>query len=419
MQSCGEGTCSSTNKNNAEIQEDASVNASLGKIRNKLLVMSGKGGVGKTSVSVNLSIALAGRGFKVGLMDVDIHGPDVPRMLGLSGAPDVDKISHKLIPMRYSENLNVISTESLIPDRDDAIIWRGPMKHSAIKQFIGEVEWGELDYLIIDSPPGTGDEPLTIAQTISDARTIIVTTPQEVALADVRKSINFCKTVKMEILGMVENMSGFVCPHCGEKLDLFGSGGGEKTALTANIPFLGKIPFDPNVVSCGDAGVSLQENYAESAVTKAFVEIAEKISENKIDQSLNKIDQSLNNRRNNNMKFAIPLADGKLTAHFGHCQEFALINVEENEIKNKEILIPPPHEPGVLPKWLNEIGANIVIAGGIGHRAIELFDQAGIKVITGAPVEEPEALVRNYLSNVMVLGDNACSGGDSHECGGH
>ena len=119
------------------------------------------------------------------------------------------------------------------------------------------------------------------------------------------------------------------------------------------------------------------------------------------------------------MKFAIPLADGKLTAHFGHCQEFALINVEENEIKNKEILIPPPHEPGVLPKWLNEIGANVIIAGGMGHRAIELFDQAGIKVITGAPVEEPEALVRNYLSNVMVLGDNACSGGDNHECGGH
>ncbi len=158
------------------------------------------------------------------------------------------------------------------------IIWRGPLKYSAILQFIGEVEWGELDFLIIDSPPGTGDEPLTIAQTIHDAKAIIVTTPQEVSLADVRKSISFCKTVKMEILGLIENMSGFACPHCNKMVDLFGSGGGEKTAGTAGIPFLGRIPFDPNVVSCGDNGVSIQEKYADTPVARAFIELADKIS---------------------------------------------------------------------------------------------------------------------------------------------
>lgn len=258
-------------------KQDAGVDSSLKKIKNKYIVLSGKGGVGKTSTSVNLSMALANKGFNVGIMDVDLHGPDVPRMLGLKGMLDLSK-NNKLNPMRYSENLKVVSIESLIANKDDAIIWRGPLKYSAIRQFIGEVEWGELDFLIIDSPPGTGDEPLTIAQTIHDAKAIIVTTPQEVSLADVRKSISFCRTVKMDILGLIENMSGFACPHCNKMVDLFGSGGGEKTAGSAGIPFLGRIPFDPNVVSCGDNGISFQNKYADAQVTRAFIELAEKIS---------------------------------------------------------------------------------------------------------------------------------------------
>jgi ATP-binding protein involved in chromosome partitioning len=262
---------------NAPTKQDIAVDESLKKIKNKYIVLSGKGGVGKTSTSVNLSMALANEGFNVGIMDVDLHGPDVPRMLGLKGMLDLTK-NHKLNPMRYSEKLKVVSIESMIASKDDAIIWRGPLKYSAIRQFIGEVEWGELDFLIIDSPPGTGDEPLTIAQTIRDAKAIIVTTPQEVSLADVRKSISFCRTVKMDILGLIENMSGFTCPHCNKMVDLFGSGGGEKTADTTGIPFLGRIPFDPNVVSCGDNGISFQEKYADAQVTRAFAELADKIS---------------------------------------------------------------------------------------------------------------------------------------------
>ena len=264
-------------KQKAPTKQDLAVKESLKKIKNKYIVLSGKGGVGKTSTSVNLSMALANKGFSVGIMDVDLHGPDVPRMLGLKGMLDLTK-NHKLNPIRYSENLKVVSIESMIASKDDAIIWRGPLKYSAIQQFIGEVEWGELDFLIIDSPPGTGDEPLTIAQTIRDAKAIIVTTPQEVSLADVRKSISFCRTVKMDILGLIENMSGFTCPHCNKLVDLFGSGGGEKTASAAGIPFLGRIPFDPNVVSCGDNGISFQEKYADAQVTKAFAELTDKIS---------------------------------------------------------------------------------------------------------------------------------------------
>jgi Mrp family chromosome partitioning ATPase len=169
----------------AEAQKDAAVKKSLGKIKNKIIVMSGKGGVGKTSTSVNLAIALANAGHKVGIMDVDLHGPDVPRMLAIDGMPELNS-KNKLNPMKYSQNLSAISIESFTPGKDDAIIWRGPLKYAAIRQFIGDVDWGELDFLVIDSPPGTGDEPLTVAQIIADAKAIIVTTPQEVALADVR-----------------------------------------------------------------------------------------------------------------------------------------------------------------------------------------------------------------------------------------
>ena len=265
---CGGGSQDANQKSDENVRE------ALSRIRNKFLVMSGKGGVGKTSVSVNLAMALAKKGYKVGIMDVDVHGPDVPRMLGLSGVK-AGSAGDKLEPMHYSDNLSAISIEGILPDSDTAVIWRGPLKHAAITQFISEVNWGNLDYLIIDSPPGTGDEPMSVAQTVQDARAIIVTTPQEVALSDVRKSINFCKKLDMEIFGVVENMSGYSCPHCGGTIDPFGSGGGEKTAGQFGLRFLGRIPFDPNLVKAEDTGAPFQENYQDAPVTKAFQDIAE------------------------------------------------------------------------------------------------------------------------------------------------
>ena len=267
---------SAQKKANPKEALETAVKETLGRIQRKFIVMSGKGGVGKTSTAVNLAMALAARGVKVGLIDVDLHGPDVPRMLGFNGILDLNA-ENKLIPMRYNERLSAVSVEALMEGKDDAIIWRGPVKHSMIQQFIGQVAWGDLDVLLIDAPPGTGDEPLTVAQSIKEAKAIIVTTPQEVSLSDVRKSINFCKTVKMEIFGLIENMSGFTCPHCNSTLDLFGNGGGERTASATGVTFLGRIPFDSQMVECSDAGVSYQEKYPESAVSKAYAQIAEKL----------------------------------------------------------------------------------------------------------------------------------------------
>ena len=246
-------------------------------IKNKILIMSGKGGVGKSSVAAYLSLALSKKGFAVGLMDVDLHGPSIPRILGLKGSVEPGHIKGKVHPIKYLPNMEVISIEVLMGDKDAATIWRGPLKGGVIRQFISDIEWMDLDYMIIDSPPGTGDEPLTVAQTISDAKALIVTTPQEISLADVRKSINFCRKVKMEILGIVENMSGLKCPYCGKIIDIFKTQGGMLTAEKENVRLLGTLPMEPEVVKRGDEGdLSLLDN-PDLLITQEFNKIVDEI----------------------------------------------------------------------------------------------------------------------------------------------
>jgi Mrp family chromosome partitioning ATPase len=257
-------------------KEEMVIKASLAKIKHKIFVLSGKGGVGKSSVSANLAACLSKKGYKTGLMDVDVHGPSIAHMLGLTGVLDISQ-NQLLIPKEINGNLKVVSVEALMQDKDQAIIWRGPAKTGMIKQFVSSVDWGELDFLVIDAPPGTGDEPLTVAQNIPDALGVIVTTPQEVALADIRKSISFCKTVHLKTLGIVENMAGFKCPHCNEPIDLFSSGGGEKTAKSTGLEFLGSLPFDTQVVASGDSGSPLLFQKEETEFTRAFDTIVENI----------------------------------------------------------------------------------------------------------------------------------------------
>ena len=258
-------------------EQQAMIKANLAKIKHKIFVLSGKGGVGKSSVAANLAAACSKQGFKTGLMDVDVHGPSIAQMLGMEDLLDITPDQKMLIPKEINENLKAVSVQALMQDKDQAIIWRGPAKAGMIQQFVGMVDWGELDFLIIDAPPGTGDEPLTVVQTIPEAMGVIVTTPQEVALADVRKSISFCKTVKMKTLGIVENMAGFKCPHCDDVIHLFGEGGGKKTAKSTGLNFLGSIPFDTHVVSSGDSGKPLMLQGIETEFTKAFATVVDNI----------------------------------------------------------------------------------------------------------------------------------------------
>lgn len=255
-------------------REEEVLQARLSRIKHRLVVMSGKGGVGKSTVAVSLAVTLARMGRKVGLMDADIHGPNLPKMLGLEGKR-LSADESGIIPEKVMDNLSVVSMAFLIDNPDNPVVWRGPLKHTVIRQFVADVQWGDLDYLIVDLPPGTGDEPLSVAQVIKPLDgSVIVTTPQDVALLDSRKSVVFSQQIDVPVIGIIENMSGFICPHCNETIDLFKQGGGRKAAEELKVPFLGAVPIDPQVVIQGDAGKPFVLDFPDSTAAKAFAEIA-------------------------------------------------------------------------------------------------------------------------------------------------
>ncbi|HPO36440.1 MAG TPA: Mrp/NBP35 family ATP-binding protein, partial [Kiritimatiellia bacterium] len=271
--SCGEASCASRQQaapqHAAPAQDDAKLKARLNRIRRKVIVMSGKGGVGKSTVAVNLAMSAMLAGQRVGLLDVDLHGPSVPTMLGLVGYR-LEGGEDGMLPVEVG-GLKVLSVGFLLQNNDDPVIWRGPMKMGVIRQFIEDVEWGDLDLLVIDVPPGTGDEPLSVCQLIPELEgAVIVTTPQKVAAADVRKSINFCKELGVKVLGVIENMSGFVCPKCGEVTPILRANGGRVMADEMGVPFLGSIPIDPLVAESGDEGKAFVESAASSPAAGAF-----------------------------------------------------------------------------------------------------------------------------------------------------
>lgn len=249
----------------------------LAQVKHKIVVLSGKGGVGKSTVATNLAVALSLAGCRVGLLDVDVHGPSVPRLLKLNGEVPMFE-QEKLVPVPWSENLGVMSVGFLVRDDNEPVIWRGPRKISLIEQFLREVRWGALDYLIVDCPPGTGDEPLSVLQQLQPGvQVVVVTTPQEIAVADVRRSISFCRTVGAPIIGIVENMSGYACPHCGHVEEIFSAEGGANLAAETGIPLLGRIPLDPRLVKAGDQGNVFVQSDQDSPTVEAFRAIVQPV----------------------------------------------------------------------------------------------------------------------------------------------
>ena len=404
--SSGEGRPGVDPRSEEQKQQQKILRENLSHIRHKVLVLSGKGGVGKSTVAAGMAIALAKAGKRVGLMDVDVHGPSIPKLLGIEEGR-VGLVAERMKPVTVGENLSVMSVGFFLKRSEDAVIWRGPLKMQLIRQFLAEVDWGELDYLVVDSPPGTGDEPLSVVQLLGNADgAVVVTTPQELALSDVRRCIGFCRQLGLPVLGIVENMDGLVCPHCGKTVDLFKRGGGEDLAQQMGLPLLASVPMDPTVVEACDAGRLHEVISGDGPVGKALSGVA---------AQLPGVGKPTESRRSSaeegsGLKIAIPLAEGKLSMHFGHCQEFALVevDVEGKKIASIERLQPPAHEPGVLPKWLHDQGANLIIASGMGQRAQQLFSQAGIEVVIGAASDTPEAVVQAYLAGTLATGDNIC-----------
>ncbi len=365
----------------------------LAKIRHKIMVMSGKGGVGKSSVAVNLAIGLSLQDFMVGLLDVDLHGPNVPKMLGLRRGRLQRRPDGRIGAIVYSPNLKFLSIEPLLPQEDAAVIWRGPLKISAIRQFIADIDWGKLDYLIIDAPPGTGDEPLTVAKTIPDAYALLVTTPQEVSLIDVRKSYNFCRKVKMRILGLVENMSGFICPHCGKEVDLFKRGGGERLAEELGIKFLGRIPVDPRIVAAGDAGKPVIAAYPESKTAEAFEELVRNVVA-ATEEFFRDVEEG------RYMRLAVPVEGPVVAESLEGADLFALYDVEKGQVKVKDVAKKPEDSP--LDLWLKEQVVTHLIVPQIPEELKQKLTNIGVRLVEGvAPKTKADLAVQDYLAGII------------------
>ena len=352
-QTCGDSSCSAQARRpgDEDYRDRQRLLARMCRVEHKVLVLSGKGGVGKSTVAVNLATALALAGKRVGLLDVDIHGPSVPKLLGLEGS-ELSGTDGAILPVRIpcgAGELSVMSIGFLLRERDDAVIWRGPRKYGAIKQFLTDVEWGDLDYLVVDSPPGTGDEPLAVAQLLEKADgAVVVTTPQEIAVQDVRRCVVFCRQIELPVLGVVENMSGFTCPRCGEAVGIFGKDGGRGMAAEMGVP-LGAIPTE--IVLSGDGGRPIVMTSPHSESAKAFGRIVRVLLEPELGAQGGNRGAPVG-PSGERARIAVPVTGGVLSSHFGHCEQFLLFDVEADgtTVGRRQELSPPPHEPGAYPQ---------------------------------------------------------------------
>ncbi|HUV79013.1 MAG TPA: P-loop NTPase [Desulfobacterales bacterium] len=373
------------NMDSGAAEQDRVIHDPLSLILQKYIVTSNKRSVGKTSLAANLAVALSKRKVKVGLIDLDLHGTNISNMLGLQGICETNA-DKQFVPETYSDYLKVISIGSIMKDVDQSVIWRRGLKSHVIRQFIADVNWGDLDYLIIDSISGTGDEPLAVAQAIQDAKVIFVSAPEKEYLPRVRKQVRelivLYENAQNSILGFVENMSGLFCKNC----DKTGEGMIRESNIM-NVRYLGRIPLDPNMPYCTAAGQSYLEKYPNFEAAHGYELLVDKIIEDsRLQKSVIK-------------KIAIPISEGRLFPSFGKATEFAIFHIQNQQIIKKDILHPPPHGPDVLPDWLHDLGVSVIIAGNMGPKAMENFRAKGTTVIIGSSsTTSPDELVQQHLS---------------------
>lgn len=415
-------SCNSQGANEV-VREEQAAKAAMAVIPHKILVMSGKGGVGKTTVSVNLACALTGLGYRCGIVDADMHGPNVALMTGIEGSR-VKGSEGRIEPVEAAAGIKVLSVASFLPDRSSPVVWRGPRKSSMIRTLLGLGDWSDIDVLVVDCPPGTGDEPMTVAQLIPDADgVVVVTTPQDVALLDSRKCVNFVRDVDLPVLGIVENLSGYVCPKCGHHLDLFKRGGGEAAAKELDVPFLGRIPISGDMVRAGDDGLPLVIANGEDIASIALLEIANRLKLNWKQGG----DAAETGEPTNMSKRNIAIAaeddrgmDGEVSQHFGRCPYYVMVEVDGEAVTGSRVEANPHynnHQPGQMPLFIKQLGADVIIAGGMGPRAVNMFLEMDIEVATGATGvvgKVLEAYLRGEISGIVP-----CSHDHPESCGGH
>ncbi len=415
--SCSTGSCG-MNQNPEQIARQRQVADTLGGIKHKIVVLSGKGGVGKSTVAASIATKLAVEGHRVGILDVDIHGPSVPRIFGVKDQRPGMTDKEKMIPVPVTDNLKLMSVGFLLPHDKEALIWRGPLKIGLIEQFFCDVDWGELDYLVVDCPPGTGDEPLSILQMVPDARGIIVTTPQGLAVEDVQKSITFCKKMNMDLLGIVENMSSFQCPHCGESIEIFPGKGGELMAKDAGVPLLAKLPLNHKLMEASDNGKLMQafkEMSAFDPIVKVLSELEEKQPEpvKKGTAATGAVAAAQTPRKDDRIQtIAIPVdADNMLDAHFGHASGFAffVVDTKKKIVVESKTLMPPAHEPGVIPTWIAAQGTHVLLTGGLGESARKILVDKGVDVVIGVATDNSEKVAEDYMNDTLNIAGNQCN----------
>jgi len=392
-------------------------------IRRVIAVVSGKGGVGKSMVTSLLAAAMQRTGQKVGILDADITGPSIPKLFGVQNQRPVPTEAG-LLPVVSKHGMQVMSINVLLDDAESPVVWRGPILANTVKQFWTDVIWGDLDFMFLDMPPGTGDVPLTVFQSIPLDGIVIVTSPQDLVSMIVKKAVNMAKKMDIPIIGIVENMSHVICPGCGETIKIFGDSVTEELALEWGIPFLGSLPIDPRLTELSDKGQieSAAIDYLDKAII-AMKKIPAK-GEPETDTIAPAEETAPASAQGSTQevtvkKIAIAAEGHYVCEHFGHCEGFNIYTTQNGAIIAQDFLANPGHKPGLLPNLLNDQGVHVVIAGGMGAGAIDIFNEKGIDVITGARGMVDQTIA-TYLDGKLLSTGSVCHDHQhAGDCGGH
>lgn len=370
----------------------------LSSIKKVIGIVSGKGGVGKSLVTSMLAVTMNRRDYNTAILDADITGPSIPKAFGINKKATGSE--RGMLPIKSKTGIDIMSINLLLENETDPVVWRGPIIANTVKQFWTDVIWDNVDYMFIDMPPGTGDVPLTVFQSMPIDGIIIVTSPQELVSMIVTKAVNMAEMMNIPIIGIVENMSYFKCPDCNKEYKIFGDSSIEKTAEKHNLKVLAKLPIDPDIALSCDKG--LIELFLGD-----WLENTADVLENMIGENMG----------GNKMKIAVATEKGKVTEHFGHCETFDIFETENNKIVKSETIPNPGHRPGFLPNFLNDLGVNVIISGGMGGGAVDIFNEHGIEVITGAR-GDATAIVNSYLMGELKSTGSICHEHQhSDECG--